>query len=122
MQGTPLFQIDVVLVIKRNYINKAIFSLRFLGRGKKTAPFQIFETTHVSYLHDGQSLKCALISNIIAQVVEDVVRNLGMNRSLFCLLLSDAAKYMIATGITLKSLYPKLFPVTCVKLYCTIVL
>ena len=30
------------------------------------------------------------------------------------MLLSDAAKYMIAAGITLKSLYPKLFHVTCV--------
>ena len=34
--------------------------------------------------------------------------------SAFCPLLSDAAKYMTATGITLKSLYPKLFHVTCV--------
>ena len=34
--------------------------------------------------------------------------------SFFCLLLSDAAKYMIAAGITPKSLYPKLFHVTCV--------
>ena len=68
---------------------------------------------HVSYLYDCQSLKCALNSNIIAQVVDDAVRNLGINRSFFCLLLSDAAKYMIAADITLKSLYPKLFHVKC---------
>ena len=30
------------------------------------------------------------------------------------MLLSDAAKYRIAAGITLKSLYPKLFYMTCV--------
>ena len=72
------------------------------------------ETPHVSYLYDCQPLKCAPNSNIIAQAVDDAVRNLGMNRSFFCLLLSDAAKYMIAAGITLKSLYPKLFHVTCV--------
>ena len=72
------------------------------------------ETPDVSYLHDCQLLKCAPNSNIIAQVVDDAVRNLGINRSFFCLLLSDAAKYMIAAGITLKSLYPKLFYVTCV--------
>ena len=30
------------------------------------------------------------------------------------MLLSDAAKYVIGAGITLKSLYPKLFHVTCV--------
>ena len=72
------------------------------------------ETPHVSYLYDCQPLKCAPNSNIIAQAVDDAVRNLGMNRNFFSLLLSDAAKYMIAAGITLKSLYPQLFHVTCV--------
>ena len=70
------------------------------------------ETPHVSYLYDSQPLQCAPNSNIIAQAVDDAVRNLGIKRSFFCLLLSDAAKYMIAAGITLKS--PKLFHVTCV--------
>ena len=72
------------------------------------------ETPHVSYLYDCQPLKCAPNSNIIAQAVGDVVRNPGINRNFFCLLLSDAAKYMIAAGITLKSLYPELFHVKCV--------
>ena len=72
------------------------------------------ETPHVSYLYDCQPPKCAPNSNIIAQAVDDAVRNLGINRSCFCLLLFNAAKYMIAAGITLKSLYPKLFHVTCV--------
>ena len=72
------------------------------------------ETPHVSYLYDCQPLKCAPNSNINAQAVDDAVRNLEINRSIFCLLLSDAAKYMIAAGITLKSLYPKLFHMTCV--------
>ena len=71
-------------------------------------------TPHVSYLYDCQPPKCAPNSNIIAQAVDDTVRNLGINRSFFCQLLSDAAKYMIAAGITLNSLYPKLFHVTCV--------
>ena len=66
------------------------------------------------YLYDCQPLKCAPNSNIIAQAVGDAVRNLGINSSFFCLLLSDAAKYMIAAGTTLKSLSPKLFHVTCV--------
>ena len=72
------------------------------------------QTPHVSYLYDCQPLKCAPNSNIIAQAVDDAVRKLGINRSFFCLLQSDAAKYMIAADITLKSLYPKLFHVTCV--------
>ena len=74
------------------------------------------ETAHVSYLYDCQPLKCAPNSNIIAKAVDDTVRNLGINRSFFCLLLSDAAKYMIAARITLKYLYPKLFHVTCAAL------
>ena len=49
------------------------------------------ETPHVSYLYDCQPLKCAPNSNITAQAVDDAVRNLGINRSFFCLLLSDAA-------------------------------
>ena len=69
--------------------------------------------TSVTCLYDCQPLKCAPSSNIITQAVDDAARNLGINRS-FCLLPSDAAKYMIAAGITLKSLYPKLFHVTCV--------
>ena len=72
------------------------------------------ETPHANYLYDCQSLKCAPNSNIIAQAVDDAVRNLGINKSFFCWLLSNAAKYMIAASITLKSLYPKLFHVTCV--------
>ena len=69
---------------------------------------------YVSFLFDCQLLKCAPNSNIIAQAVDDAVRNLGIDRSFFYLLLSDAAKYMIAAGIRLKSFYPKLFHVTCV--------
>ena len=71
------------------------------------------ETPNVSYLYDCQPLKCASNSNIIAQAVDDTVRNLETNRDFFCLLLSDAAKYMIAAGITPKSVHPKLFHVMC---------
>ena len=63
---------------------------------------------------DCQPQKCAPNSNIIAQAVNDAVGNFGINKSFFCLLLSDAAKYMIAAGITLKSPYPDLFHVMCV--------
>ena len=60
------------------------------------------ETPHVSYLYDCPPLQCVPNSNIIAQAVDDAVRNLGINRSFFYLLLSDAAKYMIAAGTPLK--------------------
>ena len=63
------------------------------------------ETLHVNYLYDCQSLKCAPYSKIIAQAVDDAVRNLGINRSFLCVLLSGAVKYMNAAGIALKPLY-----------------
>ena len=47
-------------------------------------PVGSFETPHVSYLYDCQPLKCAPNSNIIAQAVDDAVRNLGINRSSAC--------------------------------------
>ena len=53
-------------------------------------------------------------SNTIAQSVDDAVRYLRINRNSFCLLLSDVAKYWVATGAILKSLYTKLFHVLCV--------
>ena len=75
----------------------------------------ILETPHAIYLYDCQPLKCASHSNIIARAVDDAVKNLGINKNFFCLLLSDAAKYLIVAGITLKSLYSKLLHVTCVE-------
>ena len=66
------------------------------------------ETPHVSYLHECQLLNVLLIAT-------SLLKQLTMLLEIFfCLLLSDAAKYMIAAGVTLKSLYPKLFHVTCV--------
>ena len=91
--------VDESMLSGRQYLNILVGSL---------------ETPHVSCLYDCQPLKCAPNSNIIAQAVDDAVRNFGINRSFFCLLLSDVAKYMIAAGITLKSLCSKLFHVTCV--------
>ena len=46
-------------------------------------PVESLETAHVSYLYDCQPLKCTPNSNIIAQAVDDAVRNLGINRSFF---------------------------------------
>ena len=88
------------------------------GRQYLNILVQSLETPHVSYLYDCQPRKCAPNSNIIAQVVDDAVRNHGINRSFFYLLLCDAAKYMIEpAGVTLKSLYPKLFHVMYVALH-----
>ena len=46
----------------------------------------------------------------MAQAVDDAVRSLEINRNSFCLLLFNPAK----TDAILKSLYPKVFHVTCI--------
>ena len=109
---------DEIKRIRNTVHDKQIFLIvsesTLSGTQYLNIPVGSLETSYVRYLYDFQPLECAPNSNIIAQAVDNAVRNLGINRSFFCLLLSDAAKYMIAAGITLKSLYPKLFHVTCV--------
>ena len=75
--------------------------------------FGTLETPHVSYLYDCQPQTCGPNSNSIAQAVDDAVRTLRANRKSFYLWLSDAAKYNVAAGALLKSLYRKPFHVTC---------
>ena len=46
-------------------------------------------------MYDYQPLLCPLNSNNIAQAVGDTVGSLGININSFCLLLFDAAKYVV---------------------------
>ena len=50
----------------------------------------------------------------IYQEIYDSLRFMNVARNDICLLLSDAARYMVAAGSTLKNMYPQLFHVTCV--------
>ena len=76
--------------------------------------FGSIETPHVSYLCNFHPLPRAPNSNSIAQPVENVVRTFKINKNSFCLALYSAARYVVALGAILKSLYLKLFHVTCV--------
>jgi hypothetical protein len=67
----------------------------------------------VTFMFDCQFLQCSANGQLICRVVDDAIRSLGIDRKDFCLLLSDAARYMQAAGKTLKQLYPRLFHVTC---------
>ena len=53
-------------------------------------------------------------SSIILHTVDDILRQLEIKRENFSLFLTDAARYMSLTGMTLKELYPSLMHVTCV--------
>ena len=51
-------------------------------------------------------------SSNICTVVDDCLKEMGITREMFLLLLSDAAKYMLKVGDTLKILYQRLLHVT----------
>ena len=55
---------------------------------------------------------CAIGSNICT-IVDDCLKEMGITREMFLLLLSDAAKYMLKAGDTLKIMYQRLLHVTC---------
>ena len=74
--------------------------------GKITSP----ETTFVLSC---KALSKSADSDIVTGEIDDAVHCLGIARDKFCLLLSDAARYMTAAGDLLKKLYSKLFNVTC---------
>ena len=56
------------------------------------------ETPHVSFLSSCQSLSCSPNADSIAQAIDEAVRSLGTNQNSFRLLLSDAARYMLAAS------------------------
>ena len=60
------------------------------------------------------SLPCSPNSDNIVQAIDNAVRSFGKNQTSFSLLISNAERYIMATGTVLKSLYPKQFHVTCV--------
>ncbi len=53
---------------------------------------------HVSYLYGCQPSPYSPNGDSIFQAIDDGIRSLGVNLNSFCLLLSDAARYMVATS------------------------
>ena len=53
-------------------------------------------------------------SSNICTIVDDCLKEMGITREMFLLLLSDAAKYMLKAGDTLKIMYQRLLHVTCI--------
>ena len=52
-------------------------------------------------------------SSNICTIVDDSLKEMGITREMFLLLLSDAAKYMLKAGDTLNIMYQRLLHVTC---------
>ena len=52
-------------------------------------------------------------AQLIVTIIDDVLKENKIERQNFLLLISDAAKYMVNAGETLKILYPNMFHITC---------
>ena len=66
-----------------------------------------------TYLLTSEALDGAPNSDTVLRLVDDAIISLQCTRDQFCLLLTDAAKYMVAVANNLRNLYPMLFHVTC---------
>ena len=74
------------------------------------------ETAQASYWYYSTVNLCHLrqIATTLLKQLTILLDILESTETLSCLLLSDAAKYMVASGAIIKYPYPKLFHVTCV--------
>ena len=91
---------EVFMVVDESEIDKKQFFNILVG--KITAP----ETT---FVFSCKPLSKSADSDIVTREIDDAARCLSIAWDKFCLLLSDAARYMATAGNLLKKLYPKLF-------------
>ena len=80
---------------------------------------EIQETSNISYWCDCQPYYVRQIVTSYFKYLMMLFSSLATNWNAFCMILSDAAWYMVAAGTILKSWYPKLFYVTCVAHLCS---
>jgi len=66
-----------------------------------------------TYLLDCVPIFSSPNAPLISQLVDETIKNIGVNRNHFLLEISDTASYMILAGKMLKNFYPKLFHLLC---------
>lgn len=99
IEGKQIFiQYDETDILKSKYSNILVGTLDEPGK---------------SYLVDTIFLDKNIDASTVVRHIDDVVRKFNIERQNFVLLLSDAARYMVSAGNTLKVLFPNLFHVTC---------
>lgn len=72
------------------------------------------EKPESTFLFDCRPITGRLSHETICQAVDDSIQEMSIERSQLCLILSDAARYMMKAGEVLKCMYPNLLHVTCV--------
>ena len=73
----------------------------------------LMEKTNKMYLIACSQLSENPNSSNNCTIVDDCLKEMGITREMFLLLLSDTAKYMLKAGNTLKIMYQRLLHVTC---------
>ncbi len=66
-----------------------------------------------TYMLECLPLAASADAQAVLHAVHDAISSLGCPHEDFCLLITDAATYMISAAKTLHLLYPRLFHITC---------
>lgn len=109
---------EVILKVKQKLSNKLIFLVvdesEIRGIKYLNILAGLLEEPNKVYLIKCISLDKSPSAQTIIHKIDDSLKEFEIERENFCLLLSDAARYMTSAGSTLKKLYPNLFHVTCI--------
>ena len=74
---------------------------------------RLIDVPDKTYMVDCIPLTESLNAQKIVQAIDDTLKEMQISRANFCLLLSDAAPYMISAARTLKVVCPQMLHVTC---------
>ena len=81
--------------------------------GKKIVNILIGSVHEPENLFLWQSKVCDMVNQqVVSRLIDDAIKSIACKREDF--LLTDAARYMVATGKTLRELFPNLHHVTCI--------
>ena len=94
----------VFLIIDETQINNCKYINILIG---------IINEPNKSYLINTIYTQQSVNSQFIVQTIDDTIKNFGIIRQIFVLLLTDAARYMTCGTSVLKTLYPNLTHCTC---------
>lgn len=100
-------------ILKGKYFFMVIDESEICGAKYLNILAGILEQPAQTYLVECLPLNASVNAQTILHAVEDTINFLECKCQDFCLLLSDAAPYMISAGKTLHLLYPNVFHVTC---------
>ena len=104
-------------VSKSKQVKAKAFVSEFAGEFKVNPNNDLFccSCNEVVNCEKRQSKVCDMVNQqVVSRLIDHAIKSIACKRENFFLLLTSAARYMVATGKTLKELFPNLHHVTCI--------